>query len=243
MIEEILEKLDQLPPVPDILQELQQMYYLDAYNAKDIEETIKKDPNLVANILKVVNSPYYGFPREIYEIRQAIVMFGLDQIIEFAFASMVEGFIQYDLEFYGMDAYAFMKLSQLKARISKTLIENKKKSFLVSNTAFLSDVSKVIISNYAKEKGLAPLECKELSLNEIDEIEKEILGFDTINISLKMFENWNFDEKMIELLRDFKNRQTPEQKALFVSRDIVTPLAKIDMERAGEYREILKPFL
>ena len=237
MIEHLIEKIEQLPPIPNVISELQNLYYYDDYNTSDIENILKKDPNVVANILKIANSPYYGLPREFFDIRQAITYFGLEQIIEFAMASVVDEYLKFDLSFYDIDALDFMRFSQLKSSVAKALVEEKLERFLVSNTAFLSDISKSLISNYALEKEVEPIKAKE-PLNVIDEIEKERLGFDTIEVTLKMFEYWNFDKAMIDLLANFKQSTAVKERALFVARDIVTIDAKIDEASLEKYPEV-----
>ncbi len=234
MIEEIVKKIEQLPPVPNVVHELQDMYYMDSYNAVDIENVIKKDPNLVANILKVVNSPLYEFAREIVDIRQAIVMFGLEQIIEFALAGFVNDMIDFNLDLYGIDAMEFLKMAQQKAKVATALNEQKKEYFVLLNTAFLADVSKVIISNYAKEKGVSFEVEKDIALNELDTIEKSFLGFDSIEVSALMFDKWNFDKKMIRLLTSFKERTTDLQEILWVVRQVVGLDGTLHQQKAEE---------
>ena len=234
MIEAIIKKIEKLPPVPNVVHELQDMFYMDSYNAADIEQVIKKDPNLVANILKIANSPLYGFAREIVDIRQAIVLFGLEQIIEFALASYVDDIVDFDLDIYGIDALQFLKMAQNKAKVAGALIDEKKERFVLSNTAFLCDVSKVILSQYAKEQNITFDVSKNIALNALDIIEKEHLGTDSIAVAVLMFDAWNFGEKMIELLKTFKNRQNDTQEALFLAREIVSLDGTIVKERGEE---------
>ena len=222
MIEAIIKKVEKLPPVPNVIHELQDMFYLDSYNAADIESVIKKDPNLMANILKIANSPLYGFTREIVDIRQAIVLFGLEQIIEFALAGYIDTMIDLDLEMYGIDEMEFLKMAQNKAKVASALIEEKKERFIVSNTAFLSDVSKVLLAQYAKERHIPFKVQKDIALNDLDAIEQERLGTDSIAVAVLMFDAWNFGNKMIALLQSFKERQKESQEALFLAREIVS---------------------
>ncbi len=235
MVEKIIENIKHLPPIPNVINELQDLYYFDDYNASDIEKIIKKDPNLVANILKIANSPYYGLPREFIDIRQAIVYFGLDKLVEFAFATVLDEVLKFDLDFYGIDKGIFMKMSQQKAKIAKIYKLPKKDKLLVSNTAFLSDISKVILSQYAISEGRS-LPDGDWVLNELDNIEKELLGVDTIEVSIQIFDYWNFDEKMIELLENFKKEQNDMERALFAARDITT--LKANMENLSKYPDI-----
>jgi HD-like signal output (HDOD) protein len=101
----------------------------------------------------------------------------------------------------------------------------------------LSDISKSLISNYALENNIEPIRAKE-PLNVIDEMERERLGFDSVEVTEKMFEYWNFDKAMIDLLANFKRASTPKEQALFIARDIVTIDARIDEEALLKYPQI-----
>ena len=232
MIEEIVKKIEQLPPVPNVVHELQDMYYMDSYSAVDIENVIRKDPDLVANILKIANSPLYEFTREIVDIRQAIVMFGLEQIIEFALASFTDNLVDFNLDLYGIGEKEFLKMAQHKAKVAISLMGRKKERFILLNTAFLADVSKVILSNYAKENNITFEIEKDIALNELDEIEKEAFGIDTLEVSALMFDKWNFEPSMIELLKNFKNRDNQLQEALWVTRQVVALDGSVHKDRA-----------
>ena len=232
MIEEIVKKIEQLPPVPNVVHELQDMYYMDSYSAVDIENVIKKDPDLVANILKIDNYPLYEFTREIVDIRQAIVMFGLEQIIEFALASFTDNLVDFNLDLYGIGEKEFLQMAQHKAKVATSLMGRKKERFILLNTAFLADVSKVILSNYAKDNNITFEIEKDIALNELDEIEKEAFGIDTLEVSALMFDKWNFEPSMIELLKNFKNRDNQLQEALWVTRQVVALDGSVHKDRA-----------
>ncbi|BCD68202.1 HDOD domain-containing protein [Nitratiruptor sp. YY09-18] len=234
MIEEILQQIEHLPPVPNVVRKLQDLYYLDAYNATDIEDIIMQDPNLVADILRIVNSPLYDFSREIVDIRQAIVLFGLEKIIEFALASFVDNLGAIDLSAYKINEQQFIRSAKQKSEITSSYVESKREKLLASNTAFLADVSKVIIANYVKEYEINLDIDPQMVFNEVDIQEKVALGFDTIEISALIFEKWNFDPHMIELLQTFKKRENPLQLALYNAREFTKLDGDIDKERMEE---------
>lgn len=69
-----------LPPLPDIVIRLKEIIRSDTVNVSDVSRLIGKDPALVAQILKIVNSAYYGLPREISEINFAVGYLGIHEI-------------------------------------------------------------------------------------------------------------------------------------------------------------------
>ncbi|MCP4715355.1 MAG: HDOD domain-containing protein [Deltaproteobacteria bacterium] len=69
-----------LPSLPPVVSHIQQTLQSDNIDISQVVDLISAEPALVAQILKVVNSSYYGLPREIAEVRFAIAFLGLNEI-------------------------------------------------------------------------------------------------------------------------------------------------------------------
>ncbi len=69
-----------LPSLPELTSKIQSMIQSDDADMKKVAELVNGDPALVAQVLKVVNSAYYGLPTEITEVRPAIAFLGLNEI-------------------------------------------------------------------------------------------------------------------------------------------------------------------
>lgn len=69
-----------LPPLPAIMLELQDVLRRRNFSAEDVSKVIAKDPGLTAWLLKLVNSPYYGFAAKVSTISRAVALVGTKQI-------------------------------------------------------------------------------------------------------------------------------------------------------------------
>jgi len=69
-----------LPALPEVVQEVQGIIQSEDVEIAKVSQAISRDPALVAQILKVVNSAYYSLPREIADVRYAIAFLGLHEI-------------------------------------------------------------------------------------------------------------------------------------------------------------------
>lgn len=78
-----------LPTLPRVVQEIQDIIKSDNVEITKVSQAISKDPALVAQILKVVNSAYYSLPREIAEVRYAIAFLGLHEVARMVLALSV----------------------------------------------------------------------------------------------------------------------------------------------------------
>ncbi|SBW09275.1 Metal dependent phosphohydrolase [uncultured delta proteobacterium] len=69
-----------LPPLPAVMLELQDVLQRRNFSADDVSKVIAKDPGLTAWLLKLVNSPYYGFAAKVSTISRAVALVGTRQI-------------------------------------------------------------------------------------------------------------------------------------------------------------------
>ena len=69
-----------LPALPGALDELQRVIQNGDGDTDKVAELISSEPALLAQALKIVNSAYYGLPREISDVRFAIAFLGLNEI-------------------------------------------------------------------------------------------------------------------------------------------------------------------
>lgn len=72
----IVTKIRELPPLPVVAQKLLAVMRDDNSSADDVTEVISSDQALAGKVLKLVNSSFYGFTREISTITRAVVILG-----------------------------------------------------------------------------------------------------------------------------------------------------------------------
>lgn len=80
-----IQKIDHLPPMPSIAQEILIASNDDTSDLDDIAKIIKKDPALTARIIGMSNSAFFGFGRKVTTLEQAVInVLGLDLVKGFA---------------------------------------------------------------------------------------------------------------------------------------------------------------
>ena len=84
MISEDLQKrvrtLRSLPTLPTVVQKLTQMVDVPKANISEVADLIAHDQVLSAKVLRMVNSPFYGFPGRIASITHALVLLGFNAV-------------------------------------------------------------------------------------------------------------------------------------------------------------------
>jgi len=99
----ITEKIDKIPPLPDTVVEIENICNNENSTVQDIVKIVEIDPILTAKILKVANSPYYGFTSKITNITDAVALLGINTILTFAMETALKNqFQKIDLTPYSL---------------------------------------------------------------------------------------------------------------------------------------------
>jgi len=69
-----------LPALPAVVGEIQSLIHDANVDMKKVAELINSDPAILAQVLKIVNSAYYGLPREVKNVQFAIAFLGLNEV-------------------------------------------------------------------------------------------------------------------------------------------------------------------
>ena len=80
MVADAVASIGQIATLPEITLKIIDLVENSRSTAQDLHKVIANDPALVARILKVVNSAFYGLPGQIGSINRAIVLLGLNAV-------------------------------------------------------------------------------------------------------------------------------------------------------------------
>lgn len=75
-----IEQVGELPTLPHVVQKLASLIGRADVSAEDIGALIEKDQVLSAKVLRLANSPFYGFPSRIASVAHAVVVLGLSVV-------------------------------------------------------------------------------------------------------------------------------------------------------------------
>jgi HD-like signal output (HDOD) protein len=85
--------LRRLPPFPSVATKLLHLLEDDNVSVKKIVDLIKADAALTAELLRVVNSPIYGFSTRISSLQTSVAMMGFQTVRSFALTVCMKGFL------------------------------------------------------------------------------------------------------------------------------------------------------
>ena len=88
-LEKLLQQIGTLPTLPTVLMRVTELVNNPKTSALQLARVILDDPSLTARLLRLVNSPFYGFPRRIATVTEAITILGFHQVRNLIFSASV----------------------------------------------------------------------------------------------------------------------------------------------------------
>lgn len=150
---EKLERIEDLPTLPTILFEVNTLLENINTSAKKLSDTIAKDQSMVAKILKLVNSAFYGFRSTISDISNAVVLLGFNTVRNSVICVSIIKTLSGKNTLEGFDITEFWKHSIAVAVTSKRLAE--KCRVEAPDNCFvaglLHDIGKLVLSQYFQD--------------------------------------------------------------------------------------------
>jgi putative nucleotidyltransferase with HDIG domain len=192
-IKRIIQDTRSLPTLPGIIKKLSSLVENDKATIEEMARVVSSDQTLSAKVLKLVNSPFYGFPGRVSTVSHALVLLGVNVVKGLALSSSIFEIMEKNV--VGLWEHSLGSAVAAKI-ISKRLSLAEAEE--ISTAALLHDIGKVIIKIKLEEdfKNLQSLtQEKEVSMREA---ERELLDTDHAEIGEWLAKTWYLPEKLIE---------------------------------------------
>lgn len=213
-----IERIDSLPTIPTILKRLLEVIENPLVSLNEIGNFISSDPVLASRVLKMVNSPVYGFPGRISSINQALILLGLN---------VVKGML------LGVSVFEVMQKTMVGlwehsvgCAIAARILANRKglkDPEEASVAALLHDMGKVIFGLKFPEEYKKIM--SEAADNFIFEVEKNHFKITHSNAGSWIAQKWHFPHSLIETIeyhhKPHLSRNVPVQTAIVHISDII----------------------
>jgi HD-like signal output (HDOD) protein len=204
VIEKVISKI---PPIPSVFVTIMKLLRTDTHSPYRIAEEIAKDTVLAADVLKVVNSPLYGFQRRISSLEHAIVILGSRTISKLAIAAWAKRFQQIELRGYGHARGALAYQSMVGGYAARKVAESVALKFLeetIFTAAVVRNIGKVILDSFVKDKYRDIMKRVENG-KPFNIAEAEAIGVDQAEIGYLLAEKWFFPKEISLTIKYFHN--------------------------------------
>ncbi|MGI5922179.1 MAG: HDOD domain-containing protein [Syntrophomonadaceae bacterium] len=201
-IDSIIEGAQDLPSLPQVVVKVMELTENPDSTAQDIHNVLNQDQVMTAKVLKMANSAYYGFPRRIATVTDAIILLGFKTIKSIVIAASVSDVLSKEVEGYALAPGELWRHSQCAAMTARLIARNTKFSSLdlAYTAALLHDIGKVIANRLMKESYHEVV--KRVTTENISfiEAENQVLGFDHAQIGARVAQKWNLPPELVEAI-------------------------------------------
>jgi len=222
--DEILKKLDSIkdiPTLPTIVFELNELLQDPNTPITDISDIIEKDQAMSLRVLKLVNSAFYGIHKEVNDIGNAIVLLGFNTVRNAIVSLGVIKSFSGGKALEGFDISDFWKHSLAVAVVSKSLAGKTK--IASSDSCFvgglLHDIGKVILAQYFRDLFEKVWNAAKRENISFYEAEKKEISIDHGRIGAHLATNWELPESFIDVIRwhhDVRNDSESKKMILII---------------------------
>lgn len=181
-----------LPALPQVLVELQAAAADPASTAPKLARIVGRDPGLTSFVLRLVNSAYYGFPREVDTVTRAVALLGRQALVTLVSGSMVMGLFR-DLPAPHCDLPGFWRHSARCAVLAREIAAlggrgDPERCFVAG---LLHDVGRLAFCRLAPDHARAVDETARARCALRHNVERDLAGFDHAQLGGILLKKWN----------------------------------------------------
>jgi putative nucleotidyltransferase with HDIG domain len=179
---------------------------------QDLGDIIGFDTALSARLLKIVNSPFYGFPSKIDTISHAISIIGRDQLTDLALATLViyqfEGIPN---EMFNMEKFWRHSIACGVAARSIADFRGEKNAERFYLAGILHDIGRLVIYKMEPAQARDAFYRSKEQQENIYLSEQELMGFDHADVGRELLKAWQLPPHLVEAVGCHHQPQTAKE--------------------------------
>jgi len=197
---EILRRSELIPPLPELVVRLLAVLAKPETEPQHLETLLQNDQVLVAKMMAMVNSPFYGLNRPIRTVKEAVMVLGFRGVRSLVLASSTAKFLQRDYSCHGhapmglwfhaacvaAGARSLAKLCRLGDELAEQLFV----------AGLLHDIGKLmLVQHLGKHQQTAA------SASSIPGFERTMLGLDHTEAGALVVARWNLGVEVAAVIK------------------------------------------
>ena len=219
--EKLLQKIETLPTLPIVVTRIMQLVENPKTAAVEISKVVSLDPALTVKILKIVNSAYYGFPKQITTITHAIMILGFEDVKNIAMgisvfdifkSKGVKDVVEFDRIGFWLHSIAVGSCTKLPAK--KLRYKNPEEAFICG---LLHDIGKIILDQYFHDEFNAVMKLAQEENLLFINAEKRLNDMDHAEIGRVVAKKWGLPSTIIDSIAGHHNPAGCETNQLVVA--------------------------
>lgn len=200
--------VEKMPAFPKSVQRILELTRDINCQPKELVMVIEKDPVMTMKLLRLLNSAYYSFPKEITSVNQSVVYLGLNTVKNMALSFAAMGSLPQQNE-TGFDMQQYLVHSLTTASIARILCQKFSKDDTDPADCYLAgllhDFGKVVFAQFMPaEFKMALTLSKEQSIS-LHLAEQQMIGTDHTVVGGMLVERWQFPKRLTNNISNHHN--------------------------------------
>ena len=198
LIDKILEGIDKLPSPNIVVQRIVAVCSKPDASSSEVANTLMMDASLSARVLKLANSAYYGIPRKITTLSEAVMILGFKTVRNLALSVFT-----YDMVFKNRSSSVdrerlwehFIATAVASETVAETVGYPLKEEIFIAG--LLHDIGKVVYDFLLSEILEMEVKIAQKLKKNLIEVEEELEVPYHTEVGAKLLRSWNFPDLLV----------------------------------------------
>ncbi len=198
--------------MPEVAFEVMRVADLADSSAITVAATLARDPSLSVRVLRLANSAFYGMAREVTSISDAVVVLGMRTVKSLSLVAASFPWLHKALNGKGINPTLLWNHSLTTAYLVRNMAARKEMqdAELPFCIALLHDIGTVVFAVWKESAFEALVKRAETEQRPLDEIEREVYGFDHAEVGGELCDVWNLPKVYGNAIRFHHRPGAPE---------------------------------
>lgn len=197
----LIKQVGTLYSLPDVALRINELLSNEDTSNEQLQQVISYDPALTAQLLKLVNSAYYGFPSSIDTISRAIAVIGRQELRNLAIAtSVTDTFKDISDDLVDMETFWFHSITcgVLARLLAQRCKHKKREQFFIAG--LLHSIGKLVLFDQFPQQSAEVLSVKDQGDDAVIEAERRIFGFTYAELGAELLKAWQLPQSIWQLV-------------------------------------------
>lgn len=200
--QELVRSCEKLVSLPEIFLRVRKVIDDPHSSMTDLSQALSCDPSMTARILQIVNSPFFGVPRKIDTLTQAVNLLGMRPIQNIVLAtSVAKAFTRMPPNVMNMTAYWRKSVLCALLAVQFGRLCHAQESERLFIAGLLRDVGHLVLYQTVPERAESAL-IEASHLNQpLAEVEQASIGCDYAEVGAELISTWGMPAHLGQMIR------------------------------------------
>ncbi|MGD8243122.1 MAG: GGDEF domain-containing protein [Desulfobacterales bacterium] len=194
--ESVLRKSNKLPTLPGIAIKILEAVQKERPDLQEIAEVLSTDPPLSGEVLKLINSPFFGLTRKVTSVSHAVSMLGMNVVKNMALSfALVKNFSsngQGDFDYLRFWKYSLTTAIAARMIAEDVSAETPEDAFFLG---LLHDMGNLALARCLPDQYNLVVQEAEAGQCCNFQVENQVLGFDHMDLGRHLVRSWGLPSK------------------------------------------------